>query len=736
MRIPLDYYRILGVPRSATEEQINQAYHDRALQLPRREYSDAAINARKQMLDEAYNVLCDPQQRTQYNQTLGAQAAAQTEKVALPLAGGNSSLSQTLSQIPWLDIPKPLFIGAVLILLELGEYKTVLEFGETYLDDRNSIGLDKGTFGDPQLVRADLVLAIALACLELGRDQWQQRQYENAVASGQVGQRLLLKENLFPGIRGEIQADLYKLRPYQILELLALPATQVQERRKGLRLLQEMLEERGGIDGTGNDHSGLSVDDFLRFIQQLRTYLTAAEQQELFEAEARRPSAVATYLAVYALLGRGFAQRQPQYIQQGEELLVRLGRRQDVYLEQAVCSMLLGQTEQASYALSKSQEKEALAFIREHSQDSPDLLPGLCLYAEQWLQKEVFPHFRDLASQNAFLKEYFADEQVQAYLEKLPVEEVPPAADEWAVVEPPQAQERTVARPRKRNQPALAAQTGLREEGSSTLTYAPVHNGEGAVTVAGITPENRVPRPGNRQRTGERESLQPLSDGVKPSRRQRRLQKQLATAPLGEPIAQPAGAEETTSSSRDWLLILAGVLGVAVLGWIAYRVVQAFSTPSIDQEQPLVSLNEPAVEIPPPGTALPGESGELNETTAQEVLNSWLTTKAAALGSDHAIEALDAILVEPVLSKWRRSAIATERNNAYWQYNHNLTIESVNFSAEQPNQGTVEAQVQEVAKYYQGGQLQESSSYDDRLRVRYQLVRVDDQWKIKGWEVL
>jgi len=43
----------------------------------------------------------------------------------------------------------------------------------------------------------------------------------------------------------------------------------------------------------------LSLDDFLRFIQQLRSYLTAAEQQSLFEAESQRPS-VATYLAVYA----------------------------------------------------------------------------------------------------------------------------------------------------------------------------------------------------------------------------------------------------------------------------------------------------------------------------------------------------------------------------------------------------------------------------------------------------
>jgi hypothetical protein len=167
----------------------------------------------------------------------------------------------------------------------------------------------------------------------------------------------------------------------------------------------------------------------------LRTYLSAAEQQTLFETEARRPSAVATYLAVYALLARGFAQRQPSLIARAKQLLMRLGRRQDVHLEQSVCALLLGQTEEASRALELSQEYEPLAFIREHSQGAPDLLPGLCLYGERWLQQSVFPHFRDLAEQKASLKEYFADEQVQRYLETLP-ESPEESNSEWSVVPP------------------------------------------------------------------------------------------------------------------------------------------------------------------------------------------------------------------------------------------------------------------------------------------------------------
>ncbi|HEY9706247.1 MAG TPA: molecular chaperone DnaJ, partial [Allocoleopsis sp.] len=272
------------------------------------------------------------------------------------------------------------------------------------------------------------------ACLELGREQWQQGQYENAALSLETGQEILLKEGLFASLRGEISLDIFKLRPYRILELLSLPESNETERKTGLQLLKAMLNDRGGMEGSGDDQSGLSVDDFLRFIQQLRSYMTAAEQQNLFEIEAIRPSAVATFLAVYALLARGFNQRNPAYIRQAKTMLMRLSQRQDVYIEQAICAMLLGQTDEATEYLQKSQDQETLKFIKEHSQDSPDLLPGLCLYGEKWLQSEVFPHFRDLANRHTALTEYFADEQVQAYLENMPDELE--TANEWSIFMP------------------------------------------------------------------------------------------------------------------------------------------------------------------------------------------------------------------------------------------------------------------------------------------------------------
>jgi hypothetical protein len=325
-----------------------------------------------------------------------------------------------------IEIASEELVGALLILQELGEYELVLKLGRNYLGNQNGAAtartvnhLASEEFLD-SAERPDILLTVALACLELGREQWQQGHYENAAISLEAGLELLYSEGLFTSVQAEIQADLYKLRPYRILELLALPQDKTVERHQGLELLQSILDDRGGIDGTGNDESGLNIDDFLRFIQQLRKYLTVAEQHKLFEAESKRPSAVATYLAVYASIARGFTHRQPALIRHAKQMLMRLAKRQDVHLEQSLCALLLGQTEEATRVLELSQEYEALALIREKSQDSPDLLPGLCLYTEQWLQTEVFPHFRDLAGQQASLKDYFANPQVQAYLEALP----------------------------------------------------------------------------------------------------------------------------------------------------------------------------------------------------------------------------------------------------------------------------------------------------------------------------
>lgn len=769
MLIPLDYYRILGLPIQATAEQLQQAHRDRTLQLPRREYSEVAIVARKQLLDEAYAVLSDSEGRKAYDASFLAktydresEAGILAQNPRLKASTGAATVLQETEtdwqesgvldatpdpHTPSIEIDDNQFVGVLLVLQELGEYELVQKLGRPYLNNGSS-AIAQGRFGDPQLVRPDIVLTIALSCLELGREQWQQGQYQNATKSLDAGQELLLRESLFPSVRGEMQTDIYKLRPYNILQLLSLPEEKVSERRQGLKILREMLEERGGIDGSDDDRSGLGIEDFLRFVQQLRKHLTSSEQQILFEAEASRPSAVGTYLSVYTLLAQGFAARQPSMIRRAKLMLMQLGRRQDVHLEKAVCSLLLGQTEEASRALELSSEKEPLAFIRENSQDSPDLLPGLCLYAEHWLQEEVFPHFRDLAKQSVSLKDYFADPKVQAYLESLPLDTE--TANEWVVAQP-----REAAKAKARSTLTSSLQPSPAITGRSpTVTLTP---GPATIPPPGPSPKYEdtpvspiplaTPQDSTATPTGH-----PPSSTSKERRRPHSSRRSVnsSAGPMGDLVdrARTLGSQisaqvQSMPRNRLGLLLVAGFLSLLIL-WLIFSILggilQALSGPSLQGEQALVSLEAPPIEIPPlapatpdPGTPAPA-SGAVTEETAEQIIQSWLSAKAAALGPNHAIDELKQVLTEPALSRWQLMAEAQERNNAHQRYTHKLEITKVTTNPTNPDRTEVEAQVTEKAEVFDREQL--VTSRNENLRIRYDLIRQDGQWRIMDWQVM
>ncbi len=808
MQIPLDYYRILGLPIQATADQLKQAHRDRGLQLPRREFSTAAIEARKQLIDEAYTVLSDRDRRRNYDSRFLASAYT-VDMASEPLAEGRISglevsadageaALRSLATEPGgsdaqsskIEIESDQLVGALLLLLELGEYEQVLQLGQPQLVNPYA----SGGLATPEPAQDDVVLTLALACLELGREQWQQRQYEIAAESLQTGHELLARGNHFPAIRAEIQTELYKLRPYRVLELLARPLDQTRERRQGLKLLKTMLEDRGGIEGSEDDLSGLAIDDFLRFIQQLRDYLTASEQQELFEHEARRPSPVATYLTVYALLARGFARHQPALVRRAKQLLLRLGAQQDVHLEQAVCALLLGQTEEANRALEMSQEYEPLAYIREHSRQSPDLLPGLCLYAERWLKDELFPHFRDFKEQEATLKDYFADVQVQAYLETMPAgsgaelrsESHQPAVSQGGLgqaslttasgagqfstaqfptiegslpigaptmpnpanpsvqgtrrrpPEPAQSSNGNGAypKPAARNSNGRPSQPEprlrLTEENISDPElrsgYADEDDLSVAERVAQLSPEGKMTAPGSEAPT-------------KPGAERRSEPEPTALAPGQALLPAVAPGRRSRGAAPHWgrlaLVGAVGVLGIGILGFGTMQalgwVTSAFSGPRISGRPLAIRVDQPAFEIPEAPTA-PTEIG-VNDM-AGRVINEWLEIKRGALGESYQGDRLDDILLEPVLTQWTRRADAAAAESWYWEYEHKVEIESV--TPDDPTADNLQAiaVVSEQAKLFEFGVENANAAYNDTLRMQYDLVRQDGKWYIKGMNKL
>ena len=760
MRIPLDYYRILGLPLAATEEQLRQAYSDRIVQLPRREYSTTAISSRKDLISEAYMVLLDAKKRKSYDELYLSHIYTDNttaDQAPLPLSPTETNSQRLDPSTLSIEISPDRFVGSLLILQELGEYELVLKLGRPYLVNKTGkISVKTGNRltqteipENPNL--PDIVLTVSLACLELGREEWQQGNYENAAISLETGEELLAREGLFPTVRAEMTADLYKLRPYRILELLALPKEQVAKRQQGLELLQSILEDRGGIDGSGNDQSGLNIDDFLRFIQQIRHFLTVSEQHKLFELESKRPSAVATYLAVYSLIARGFAQRQPALIRQAKQMLMQLAKRQDVHLEQSLCALLMGQTEEATRVLELSQEYEALAFIREKSQDSPDLLPGLCLYTEKWLQQEVFPHFRDLGKQKAALKDYFADRQVQAYLESLPTDA---QTTERAVINPqsfPQPdtnhfrhharetgethqyhhQPSNPELPETHHRPQPEPSRISMGRWNHTATNGSVANrgSQIPVTPTAATSSSK-PHPGNNISKAATNHQHPKRRRRKPSTNnipQRFLQSQTNFLSSLDP-----------KTRLVWMVSfsLGGVVVFSLLVSTTVELVKNifFSNPSLQGEQLAIELNQPPITIPDPNGQPEPRDEELTNKTAKEVIETWLSAKAAALGQNHDIDGLNKILTGQVLSQWRSLAQQEQEDKRYRQYKHDVKVESVSKKGTDKNYVSVDATVQEVTHFYENSRQKKSSH--ENLRVRYELVHKEGKWLIQRMSVI
>ncbi len=683
MRIPLDYYRIIGGHLQATAEQIEQAYQDRLRQTPHSEYSQETLAARKELLDLAYEVLSDPEQRSEYDANYLLKAyniTTEEEAVALPHIQREEEEAVAIApQTPILEVETPQqLLGALLILYELGEYERVRDLAAWVLahPERATSSQDHPL---SQSMQADLVLTLVLADWELGRELWRQEQYEAAGETVVAGYQILEDWNLFPELRQEMASELEKLSPYRIFELLSQRDEDQEKVGLALQLLETMLEKRGGIDGENPDRSGLNVEEFLHFVQQIRSYLTAAEQEELFTKEAQRPSGVGIYLAACAAAARGFAYLEPNYIFKAKRFFRKLERdhqqensQTDVKLEQSVCALLLGETETAINQIEKSRDQSSIAQIQSYASEageSPDLLLGLCRYAEEWLESVLFPKFLDLRDKSASLKDYFASSSVQETLESY---QSPPSSE---------------------NEETETQVSALPED-SSVVSESSSHSSESTKPSL----RRRKPRPSRRLRLSTRGS---------------RIVALLVMSGVGlSAIA----------------LVLLGLYRGATAIWATLFEVG-------DRFEIAIEVNNPPLEIPSPESN-DGSSVILNEAIAQEIVRSWLSRKAQAFGPQHQAEALEGILTDSLLSQWKARSQTLENNNQYQYFRHSVQVENLAFSPDNPNEARITAQVREISKFYRDGELSEEDSYDSTLRVRYDVVRDDETWLIDRIEVI
>ncbi len=406
MELPIDHFRLLGVSPTTDAQNVLRTLQQRLDRTPDQGFTQETLKAREALLRNSADLLCDLERRQLYE----SQLTALTESGQSLQAG--------------LDVPNSQEVAGLLLLQEAGLHLDVFELVSRALQPPQAPAMGSGR-------EADLGLLVGMACRAGAAELRQQRLYESAARLLLQGQQLLQRIGQHPQERQAIQTALLGLRPFRVLDLISRDLGDSGARSEGLQLLEELVRDRGGLEGYGDPQ--LSPEEFEAFFRQIRAYLTVQEQIDLFSRWAKLPGPGAVRadgLATTALAASGFAQRKPERIAAALDRL--LTSSQPNQQRQLAClHLLLGHVDAAEAAFADPSAAGPLTSTRaaewtgERAADQ-DLLAALCGHCRNWLAREVLPGYRDLEA-DPDLEAYFADRDVQAYIDENEPMPEPPA---------------------------------------------------------------------------------------------------------------------------------------------------------------------------------------------------------------------------------------------------------------------------------------------------------------------
>lgn len=90
----MDYYKVLGVNKTATADEIKKAYRKLAVQFHPDKNKSKEAEAKFKEINQAYEVLSNPQKRTQYDQ-FGSEGVGQNGSAGGPFGGRQGQYSYT-----------------------------------------------------------------------------------------------------------------------------------------------------------------------------------------------------------------------------------------------------------------------------------------------------------------------------------------------------------------------------------------------------------------------------------------------------------------------------------------------------------------------------------------------------------------------------------------------------------------------------------------------------------------
>ena len=141
------------------------------------------------------------------------------------------------------------------------------------------------------------------------------------------------------------------------------------------------------------------------------------EQIDLFSRWFEGGAADAGFLTVLALTAAGFSRRKPEFLEQARDRLQTLANADLDPMPLLGClDLLLGNVKDADRHFAVLRDPDLQAWFLNHPGDR---LAAQCEYCRAWLERDVLPGYRDVDASGADLDAWFADRDVQGFVDRL-----------------------------------------------------------------------------------------------------------------------------------------------------------------------------------------------------------------------------------------------------------------------------------------------------------------------------
>ena len=387
MELPLDHFRLIGVSPSATPEEILRAFQLRLDKTPDVGFTFEVLTQRAELLRRTADLLTDSESRKEY------------ENLILK---GSTGLEFSSSRE----------VAALILLWESGLPKEAFKFARKALQPPQTPALGSSR-------EADLTLLAALTSRDAAIQEQSQRFYGNASEFLQEGIQILQRMGKLADLRKGLENDLTSLLPFRILDFLSRDLSDFETHKKGLVMLENFINKRGGLEGKSKSEYDkfLNQDEFEVFFQQIREFLTVQEQIDLFLSLQKKGSTEAGYLAFLSLTALGFSRRKPEKIFEAKKLIKNLNVvGLDSMPLMGCIDLLLADIKLAEERFFSSNDDDLKEWIVNYSGGK---LEALCTYCRNWLATDVLKGYRDINNENIDLDSWFEDREIQDFIEKL-----------------------------------------------------------------------------------------------------------------------------------------------------------------------------------------------------------------------------------------------------------------------------------------------------------------------------